>query len=86
MGTRQCQDPRRGVQGRRQARQEARGQVLQRPGQERRRIKEEDISLWGEKGVGTTQRIRNFLSPAAAQLASQAGQADSNTHLSDAMK
>lgn len=50
MGPGQCHDHRRGVQGRRQAGQEARGQVLQRPGQERKRNKEEDISLGGGGG------------------------------------
>lgn len=44
--------------------------MLQRPGQERKRNKEEDISLGGEEEVGTTQKIRNFLSLATAHLAS----------------
>lgn len=57
--------------------------MLQRPGQEMKRKKEEDISLGGEQGVGTTQKIRNFLPLATAPLASPA---DSHTHLSDGME
>lgn len=60
--------------------------MLQRPGQEMKREKEEDISLGGEQGVGTTQKIRNFLPLATAPLASQAGQADSHTYLSDGVE
>lgn len=72
-----------GVQRSRQIRQKARGQVLQRPGQEMKRNKEEDISLESEEGLGTTQEVRTFFSLGTTHLAHQEGQADSNTHLSD---
>lgn len=72
-----------GVQGSRQIGQKARGQVLQRPGQEMKRNKEEDIGLESEEGLGTTQEVRAFLSLGTTHLAHQEGQVDSNTHISD---
>lgn len=40
-----------GVQGSRQIGQKAKGQVLQRPGQEMKRNREEDIGLESEEGL-----------------------------------
>lgn len=72
-----------GVQGSRQTGQElgarhCRGLV--------RRNEEEDISLGSAKAVGTTQGNGTFLSVAPKHLRHHAGQADSNSCLSDQMK